>query len=336
MMDRRRIIILAVVAVLLVAGIATSGFGLLRSKSGGPLTLHGNVDIREVDMAFRVNGRISGIAVDEGAKVTEGQVLATLATDTLDSRIAQADARVAQAQAQFAKARNGARRQDLAQARARVAAASAVLENAEHDYNRRQPLLAPGAISRDVWDQTVADRDRARAQLAEAQQAAALLSAGSRPEDVAAAAADVRAAQAARSGSATDLSDTRLIAATAGTVVTRAREPGAIVQPGETVLTLAIQRPLRVRAYVAETELSRISPGMKVEVTADGNAKAYRGTIGYISPRAEFTPKSVETENLRTDLVYQLRIIVDDPDDALRQGQPVTIRVPGARPSLKN
>jgi HlyD family secretion protein len=71
---------------------------------------------------------------------------------------------------------------------------------------------------------------------------------------------------------------------------------------------------------------------MKVQVTADGNPKTYRGTIGYIAPRAEFTPKSVETENLRTDLVYQLRVIVDDPDAALRQGQPVTVVVPGARP----
>jgi HlyD family secretion protein len=102
------------------------------------------------------------------------------------------------------------------------------------------------------------------------------------------------------------------------------------------VLTLSIDRPLRVRAYVDESALSRISPGMAVQVTADGNPKAYRGTIGYISPRSEFTPKSVETESLRTDLVYRLRIIVTDPDDALRQGQPVTVRVPGARPAHRN
>lgn len=330
-MDRRRIAILVVVAALVIAGIATSGFGLLRGARDPGLTLSGNVDIREVDMAFRVSGRIAGIAVEEGARVKEGQLLATLDTATLASRIAQADANVARAEAQLARLRNGNRRQDIAQARARVAAAAAVAENAERDWRRRQPLVEPGAISRDLWEQTVADRDRARAQLAEAQQALSLLGAGSRSEDVAAAAADVRAAQAARTGTATDLADARLVAATGGVVVTRAREPGAIVQPGETVLTLAIDRPMRVRAYVAETDLSRISPGMKVEVRADGNARAYRGTIGHISPRAEFTPKSVETEDLRTDLVYQLRIIVENPDDALRQGQPVTVRVPGAR-----
>ncbi|NIJ65571.1 HlyD family secretion protein [Sphingomonas leidyi] len=335
-MNRRRIAILVVIVVLVIAAIATGGFGLFKARDDGALRLNGNVDIREVDLGFRVSGRIAAIGVEEGAHVKQGQLLATLDAATLDSRIAQADAQVSQAEAQLAKLRNGNRAQDIAQARARVDAAAAVARDAERDYARRQPLVEPGAISRDVWEQTVATRDKTRADLAQARQALSLMNAGSRKEDVAAAAADVRSALAARQGAATDLGDARLLASTDGTVVTRAREPGAIVQPGETVLTLAILRPLRVRAYVAESDLSRIGPGMKVTVTADGNPKDYHGTIGYISPRAEFTPKTVETENLRTDLVYQLRIIVDDPDDALRQGQPVSVSVPGARPKHKD
>lgn len=335
-MNRRRIAIIVVIAAIVIAAFATSGFGLLKAHDDGALKLNGNVDIREVDLGFRVNGRISSIAVDEGAHVKQGQLLATLDAATLDSRIAQADAKVSQAEAQLSKLRNGNRSQDIAQARARVAAAAAVAQDADRDYARRQPLVEPGAISRDIWEQTVATRDKARADLAAAQQQLSLMNAGSRSEDVAAAAADVRSATAARQGAATDLGDAKLLASTDGTVVTRAREPGAIVQPGETVLTLAIMRPLRVRAYVAESDLSRISPGMKVVVTADGNAKRYNGTIGYISPRAEFTPKTVETENLRTDLVYQLRIIVDDPDDGLRQGQPVSVSVTSARPKHKD
>ena len=335
-MNRRIIVLIVVAAGLVIAAIATRGFGIFPRAGDGELTLHGNVDIREVDMAFRVGGRINSIAVEEGAKVRQGQPLAILDTATLDSRIGQADAQLAQTQAQLAKLRNGNRSQDIGQARARVAAAQAVVENSERDYRRRETLVGPGAISRDVWDQTVADRDRARAQLAEARQGLSLLVAGTRPEDIQAARAQVQAAAEARRNAATDLSDTRLIAASAGTVVTRAREPGAIVQPGETVLTLSIDRPLRVRAYIDESALSRISPGMAVAVTADGNPKRYRGTIGYISPRSEFTPKSVETESLRTDLVYRLRIIVTDPDDALRQGQPVTVQVTGARPAHRN
>ena len=327
-MNRKRIIAVAAIALLLVIGLATDGFGLLGKDRNGPLTLYGNVDIREVDMAFRVGGRIASIEVDEGDRVEAGARLAVLDAAPLDSRIAQADASVAQAQAQLTQLRNGSRAQDIGQARARVEAAQATYDKAQLDVARREDLVAPGAISRDVWQATLTRRDQARAQLDEARQALSKLNAGARSEEIAAGEAQLRSARAARGSLMVDRADTDLVAAMPGTVVTRAQEPGAIVQPGQTVLTLSIDRPLRVRAYVAETDLSRVAPGMEVEVTADGNDKAYRGTIGYVSPRAEFTPKTVQTEDLRTDLVYRVRITVSDPDDGLRQGQPVTIKVP--------
>jgi HlyD family secretion protein len=330
-MDRKRIAIVAGAAVLAIAAIATNGFGLLVSSDDEPLVLYGNVDIREVDMAFRVPGRIDQITVEEGEKVDRGDLLATLDTASIEARTDQAEAAVAQARAQLAKLRSGNRPQDIAQVRARVTAAEVAARNTQADYERRKPLVEPGAISRDQWTQTVADRDRAAAQLVEARQALSLAQAGARREDIAAAEAQLRAAEASRQGAQTDLGDTRLVAKSAGTVITRAREPGAIVQGGETVLTLSLDRPLRVRAYVSEPDLSRVAPGMKVNVTADGNPKTYQGTIGYISPRSEFTPKSVETQDLRTDLVYRLRINIANPDNALRQGQPVTVGVLTAR-----
>jgi HlyD family secretion protein len=333
MMDRRRKIILAGAAALVVAAGAAIGLGLFGGSDDEGLALYGNVDIREVDMAFRVPGRIDVISIDEGERVERGELLATLDAASIEARTAEADAAVEQARAQLAKLRSGNRPQDIAQAGARVTAAEAAARNAQADYQRRQALVEPGAVSRDQWAQTVADRDRAAAQLIEARQALSLVAEGARREDIAAAAAQLRAAEASRRGAGTDLEDTRLVAKSDGTVVTRAREPGAIVQPGETVLTLSIDRPLRVRAYVSEPDLSRIGPGMAVTLKADGNPKSYAGTIGYISPRAEFTPKSVETEDLRTDLVYRLRIVVESPDGALRQGQPVTIQVPDARPA---
>lgn len=331
-MTKSRMILLALLAVLVGVGIWTRGFGLLTEQDDGTLRLGGNVDVREVDLAFRVPGRIAAIPVEEGARVVAGATLATLDTATLDSRIAQADAQLGASQAELAKARAGSRPQEISQARARLAAAQAALDEAEADVRRRRPLVGPGAISRDQWDATLALRDRAAAQAREAASAVSLLEAGARSEDIRAAEAQVAQARAARDTARIDVSDTRLIAPVSGLIATRAREPGAIVQPGETIMTLAIDRPLRVRAYVAESDLSRISPGMKVTVTADGNPRAYSGSIGYISPRAEFTPKTVETEDLRTDLVYRLRIIVDNPDGNLRQGQPVTVTVSGARP----
>jgi HlyD family secretion protein len=331
-MTLRRILPILLIAALLAVGFATRGFGLF-PEPARPIELYGNVDIREVELGFRVGGRIQVMPVEEGARVKAGTLLAALDHAPIDDRAAQADAQVAQAQAQLLKLEHGSRKQDIDAAKARVAAAAAALVAAEEDFVRRQPLIGPGAISQAAWDQTVSVRDRARAALAEARAMLALAEIGPRAEDIAAASAALEAARAVRAGVATDRADTRLRASLDGTVVTRAREPGAIVAPGETVFTLAIDRPLRARAYVAEGDLSRIAPGMAVTVKADGNAKIYHGTIGFISPKAEFTPKTVQTSDLRTDLVYRLRIVVSDPDAALRQGQPVTIEIAHAKPA---
>lgn len=333
MNSRRFILIVAVVAVAISAS-AILAFGLV-APPGDRLTLYGNVDIREVDLGFRVGGRIASIPVEEGTHVKSGALLAQLDSGPIDDRFAQAEAQVAQARAQLLKLEHGSRPQDIDAAQARVAAAAAAAADAKRSYVRRQPLVASGAVSSAVWDQTVAANDRAQAQLAEAKAALALAKIGPRHEDIAAAKAALQAAEAARKSIATDRTDTHLFASEDGTIVTRAQEPGAIVAPGATVFTLAIDRPLRVRAYVAENQLSRVAPGMAVTVTADGNPKTYHGTIGYISPRAEFTPKTVQTSDLRTDLVYRLRIVVTDPDGALRQGQPVTLMVAAPKPAAK-
>jgi len=334
-MNRRTLILLVALLLFLIAAAATRGFGLFGNRDDGPLTLYGNVDIREVDMAFRLPGRVTAIPVEEGQKVRAGALLAALDAAPVQDRLDAAAASAAQAEALLDKARNGSRAQEVAQGRAALVAAQAARDAAAAEYKRRQSLVEEGAVSRALWDQTVATLRQSEAQLAQAKQSLSLLEEGARKEDVAAARAQLAAAQAQRAAAGTDLRDTRLIAPSDGTIVTRAMEPGAMAAAGQTVVTIALARPMRVRAYVSEASLSRISPGMKVQVRIDGNDRAYDGSIGYISPRAEFTPKSVETEELRADLVYRLRIIVANPDDALRQGQPVTISVPDARPARR-
>lgn len=334
-MNRRTLSMGLGALLLLLVALGTSGFGLFGDGRDKALALYGNVDIREVDMAFRVPGRIAAIPIEEGAQVSKGTLLASLDPAPIADKVAAADAAVAQAQATLDKALDGSRAQEIAQARDKVAAAAAVQQKAASDYKRREPLLAAGAISRNAWDMTATQLRTADAQLAEAKAMLSLLEEGARKEDIAAARAALAQAKAARASAGTSLSDTKLYAAEDGTITTRTMEPGAMTAAGQTVMTIAIAKPMRVRAYVTEPDLARISPGMKVLLTTDGNAKTYHGTIGYISPRAEFTPKSVETAELRTDLVYRLRIIVSDPDGALRQGQPVTVSVPDARPAAK-
>jgi HlyD family secretion protein len=185
-------------------------------------------------------------------------------------------------------------------------------------------------VSQAVFVASHAEYLAAAAQLRAAEQALSLQRAGSRAEDIALAEAQLATALAQRDKAHTDLVDATIYAPSTGTILTRATEPGAIAAAGEAVFVLTIDRPMRVRAYVSESNLGQIAPGMNVRVKADGNSRIYRGTIGFISPEAEFTPKTVQTQDLRTQLVYRLRVIVTDPDDMLRQGQPVTVMVTDA------
>jgi HlyD family secretion protein len=105
------------------------------------------------------------------------------------------------------------------------------------------------------------------------------------------------------------------------------------VQAGQTIYTLTLNDPVWIRAYVPQPRLGRIKPGMTVGVSIDSMpGKRYEGTVGFISPDAEFTPKTVQTDQVRDDLVYRIRVIATDPDNVFRQGMPVTVQIPAARP----
>lgn len=326
-LSRPKLIALIAVALLAVAALLTRGFGLLGKHPDNRLVLSGNVDIRQVDLGFRVMGRIAAIPFEEGAHVPANAILARLDASPYEATAATTFSQVGVADAELAKQRNGNRKQDVAQARARLDESQATLVRAKADLDRRTPLLKTGAVSQALYDATLEQYHNAESQVAVAVQAFSLQREGARREDIDAAIAQQRQAMAQNNKANIDLADTVLRAPNEGTILTRVREPGAIVQPGETVMTLTIDRPMRVRAYVDEPDLHRVAPGMHVLVRADGNPKTYHGTIGYISPTAEFTPKSVETVALRTDLVYRLRVIVDDPDNGLRQGAPVSVSV---------
>jgi len=321
----------AVAALIVVVLLAMRGFGVF-DRDDGSLTLFGNVDVRQVDLAFLVSGRIEAIGPEEGEKVRKGAVLARIDRRQLADALAGAQAKFDIAEANLDKATSGSRRQEVATAQANLDKAQAAFEQASKDVQRRSRLVETGAVSRQVYDATLAQRRRAKAEVDAATQALSLAREGARTEDREEAAARAKAAQAERNAARTDLEETVLLAPNDGTVLTRARELGAIVRAGDTVLTLTIDKPVRVRAYVGERDLSRIAPGMKVRVKADGIEKAFAGRISQISPTAEFTPKTVQTEDLRTDLVYRVRILVDGAEGALRQGQPVTVDVEGAKP----
>ncbi|MBV2203876.1 MAG: secretion protein HlyD [Lautropia sp. SCN 69-89] len=320
-------------AVMLVATIAVVAVGaglfwIQRSKSdSGPLRLYGNVDIREVQLAFRQPGRVARMNFDEGDAIAAGARMAALDAQPYREALAAAEASVQVAQAELAKLRRGLRPQEITQAREALGQAQAGATDAERNYERQSRLLASGASSQRTVDAARTARDQAAAGVNAAKAALSQAMEGFRKEDIAAAEARLAAAQAARTQAATALADTELLAPSDGTVIARVREPGSMVASQSAVYSLSLDKPVYVRAYVGETDLGRIAPGTRVRVKSDSSDKTYRGQVGFISPRAEFTPRTVETTDLRTDLVYRLRIVIADADTALRQGMPVTIEV---------
>lgn len=290
---------------------------------------YGNVDIREVNLGFRVGGRVQAVLKDEGDPVAAGETVARLDDEPYRHSTAAAEAQVASAAARLDELKNGSRPEEIAQARATLASADAALANAKLVYDRQRELLASRTVSRQAFDDAEAAHRETVARHAAAQASLDLLLAGTRAEQIAQAAAALRSAEAALATARTQLADTALVAPEPGVVLTRAVEPGAIVQAGSTALSVSLRSPVWIRAYAPEPALGLVHPGREVLVYTDSRPEPYHGKIGDVSPRAEFTPKSVETATLRTSLVYRFRVVVRDADDGLRQGMPVTMKLSG-------
>lgn len=324
----RRIVILLIVVIAAAGGIAWWWYDH-NGNGNGPLALYGNVDLRQVDLAFSGSGRIADVLVEEGMEVNKGDVIARLDTSLIEPQVAQAEATVAAQTATVAKLHNGSRPEEIAQAEANVDAAKASARNAELSYDRAV-LLHEGtspAVAQSQVDAAKAAEDSATAQLKVAEQALILAKAGPRKEDIAAAEAQLEATQAALDLLRQQLKDADLVAPTAGVIRSRLLEPGEMASPAKPVVSIAIVDPKWVRAYVSESELAKVAPGAAASVTVDGYDQAFSGTVGFISSVAEFTPHAIQTEELRTSLVYEVRVLVDDPNDILRLGMPATIRL---------
>jgi HlyD family secretion protein len=297
--------------------------------------LQGNIDVRQVNLAFKVDGRIETLAVDEGDPVKPGQVIATLDRRYFEDDLRLARARRDNARASLDRLEHGSRPEEIRQARAQVAQQQANLDLARANLKRGEELAASEGISKEELDQRRQTVKVNEATLRFAQEALRLAEIGPRHEDIDAGRAQLAEQHASITQLERRLADSQLLAPNAGIILTRARERGAIVQAGETVFTLTLASPVWVRTYVNERDLGLVRPDMPAMVITDSAPdRPYPAHVGFISPAAEFTPKIVETRELRTDLVYRLRVVVDNPDGGLRQGMPVTVHLdlPGPRP----
>lgn len=270
-MRKFAILILIIAAIVLYVWFNPS---LFHEQSRELRRLYGNVDVRQVDLGFRANGRLILMAFQEGNEVKKGQLMAMLDKQPYLDVVNQEAARVKSLE--FA------------------------LQNAEDVLKRRAELLGTLGVSKEDYENAESARDQL--------------------------AANLREAKAAHEAALTNLRDTELYAPADGIILTRVREPGTIMREGDPVYTLSLVDPVWIRTFVTEPQLGLIAPGMQVEVQEHN--KSWKGRVGFISPISEFTPKTVETPQLRTELVYRIRVIAENPDRNLRQGMPVTIVLP--------
>ncbi|MBS0652587.1 MAG: efflux RND transporter periplasmic adaptor subunit [Verrucomicrobia bacterium] len=270
---KRIIVIISSLAVLIAIGIQLVYF-FREKENRDEIVLYGNVDVRQVDIGFRVSGRVAELHYEEGDFVPKGSLMAVLDKSPYDSQIAEA--------------------------RARLDSIRTNLENANILLDRREAAIAFGGVSMEDFDNAFASRNE-------------LLS-------------NFYAAEASLKIAIDNMEYTEVYAPTDGIILSRVREPGTVVNPVDPVYVLSVCSPVWIRAYVDEPQLGLIFYGMNAEIYTD-SGKKYTGKIGFISPMAEFTPKTVETAKLRTDLVYRLRIYADNPDHFLKQGMPVTVKL---------
>ncbi|WP_429620201.1 secretion protein HlyD [Serratia sp. 2723] len=322
----------SVLTILVIGGIAAGSVYYYQTQQKQALTLYGNVDIRTVNLSFRVGGRLASLNVDEGDSIEPGDILGKLDYVPYINAQNEADANVAAAQAQLDLLLAGYREEEIAQARSEVTQQQAAFNYADSFYKRQQRLWASLSISVNDLENAKTARQQAQAALQSAKDKLSQYLSGHRIQQIEQAKASVAQAQAHADQAALNLTDTQLYAPTAGIILTRAVEPGTMLSSGSTVFSVSLTRPVWIRAYIDGINLHHAIPGTEVQIYTDGQPnKPYLGKIGFVASTAEFTPKSVETPELRTDLVYRLRIIVTDPDESLRQGMPVTLRFAPAK-----
>jgi len=330
-MKNRKIRLL--ITVLVLAGLIFAGIRLWHSSgnraSGKTLVLYGNVDIRQVDLAFNANERIAQVLAEEGDRVEKGTLLATLEADRLIHEVARAEAQVSAQKEFVARLQAGSRQEEIRKARAEVNAAEAEAENAKTNAQRMKSLEEEGAVTIKQRDDANTASEAAAAHLQAAREVLELALKGPRKEDIASAQATLKASEAELAVVRRRLDDASLSAPSDGVIQNRIMEPGDMASPLKPVFTLALVNPVWVRAYVQEPDLGKVKPGMTAEVSTDSfPGKTYKGWVGFLSSTAEFTPKSVETTEVRTKLVYQLRIYVCNPEHELRLGMPATVTIP--------
>ncbi|MDK2856208.1 MAG: rane fusion protein YbhG [Bacillota bacterium] len=328
---------------LLVLFVAAQAFLLVGCRSGtraDRLTANGTIEATEIRVVAEVGGVLKELAVKEGDRVKAGQLIGRVDAAPYQLAVGQAEAQVAEARASYEEALSGSRGQEIEAARQeveslthQVAAAEEALSLAEDTLRRTEQLFKEGVAPEQelVLRQNQANvaRDQLesmKAQLAAARARLELLRSGNPKETLERLQARVRQSEENLASAKLNLKKTNLVAPAAGTVVSCNFTPGELVFPGSEVATLIDEQDLWLNVYVPENKLGRVRIGQPVEIRVDAYpGKVFSGRVVYISPQAEFTPRNVQTQEDRVNLVFRVKIKVTGGQEDLHPGLPADV-----------
>lgn len=287
------------------------------------LRLSGNIEVTDVQVSFRIPGKIEERLVSEGALVKAGQIVARLDSKDLAQEIAQRKAQVAAAQAVLTELNTGSRPEEIAQAEAVLERAEAEGTRAKLEFERQKKLFDREVISQREFDGAKTTLDGTQARIREAKEMHSLVRKGPRQEKIDQGKAGLEQAKQALALAETRKGYSLAVSPLSGIVLSENSEAGEYVSPGTPVVTIGDLGRVYLRAYINETDLGRVKVGQEVRLTTDTfPGKTYSGKISFIASQAEFTPKNVQTQKERVKLVYRIKVDIPNPDQELKPGMP--------------
>ncbi len=263
----------------------------------------------DVNIATEVAGRIQTVRIREGSRVEKGDTLVTIDPRDYLIQLRQAEANVRIAESQYRLAVEGSRTED-------IALAEVNLRNAERDFQRVRELFSAQSVTQKQYDD-------AEARYLGAEQTYRKVLGGLRKEEVLTIISRRDQAKAQADFARTRVEECTIIAPTSGIVTQKTIEPGELVMTGSRIAQITNLEIVSLTIYLNEFDIGRISTSQGAEVRIDGQPeKVFNGTIVYLSPEAEFTPKNIQTKEERTKLVFAVKIEVKNPDGHLKSGLP--------------
>jgi HlyD family secretion protein len=316
--------VLLAIAVAAVAAVAASWLYFRNTGDpNGRVFVSGNIEAVEVDLSFRIAGQINTLPIEESDRIQKGQTMATLDTDTLLTQKGAAESDIANLRAVLDELEEGSRKEEIEAARALAKSAESKMTNAKDEHDRYLPLFKQGAISASNFDTKATALKVAMEDYNNAMQRLQELEKGPREQQIRAARARLQKAEWDLKRINLDVEHSRLDSPVAGVVLVKSNEEGEVVLPGATVATVAAIDEVWLKGYVGEDKLGKVKLGQKAAVTTDTYPdRVYVGKVTYISSRAEFTPKNVQTKEERVKQVYRVKVTIPNQSQELKIGMP--------------